>query len=298
MTVRPQPQSSAAQATPLKVMIVDDAPSTRRFLSALINSVEEFDLVEESGNGREAIEAAKLLQPDVVLLDLLLPDMDGSKVLDEILRVAGEAKVVILSNNAKRAGPALTDAGAAGFIEKGITPDDLLRRLSLILEISIDCESVTSDGDRVPRCAVIFDTDALTRFQMSSVLRNSGFHVVSEIADVADAGEYMRTFVCATQPTIFIFGEGGVTPQILAQIKRESPRTLLVAYTVEAIPLSIAGIETFRLVVPPDMDGLTQSVRELMASARSEPLNYRVVPESARRQAPLGSYFVGAGAHE
>jgi CheY-like chemotaxis protein len=298
MTVQAETQLTDLQRTPLRVMIVDDAASTRRFLTAVIQSAAVFDLLDEFGNGHDAIEAAQTLQPDVVLLDLLLPDMNGSQVLEEIRRVAQDTRVVILSNNAKRAEPALAGAGAVGFIEKGIAPDDLLYQLSRILQVPIEAELPATTPDVFPRCAVIFDADALTRFQMSCVLRNCGFQVVSEVADVTDAGAHMQAFVCSTRPAIVIFGSGCVAPQILAQIRRESPCTLLVAYTTQAVPLSVAGTDTFRLVVPPDMEGLGQSVRELVANAYPTSFGYELGEGSRSWEAPLGSYLSAAYAFD
>jgi len=252
-------------------MIVDDAPSTRRFLTAVIGSVEAFDLVEECASGREAIEAAMTIQPDVVLLDLLLPDMDGSLVLDEILRAMPNTKVVILSNNARRAAPALAASGAAGCLEKGLAPEDLLQRLAGILQVPICLKLGTVEPlripDPLPRCAVIFEADALIRREMGRVLRKCGVQVVSEVAQVTGNGQDIHAFVGATRPSIAVLGEGSVGPQMLSEIKRHSPSTLLLAYTTETVPASVVGTDGFRLVVPPDLKGLGESIHSLAAMA-------------------------------
>jgi DNA-binding NarL/FixJ family response regulator len=130
MTLIGVPLSQELGTPKLRVLVVDDAPSTRLFLRAVLATVRSLDVIEEAGTGRAAIEYATDLQPDVILLDLALPDTDGALVLQELLSVAPNARIVVLSNNAKLAGPALTAAGATGYIEKGLAPSELISRLS------------------------------------------------------------------------------------------------------------------------------------------------------------------------
>jgi DNA-binding NarL/FixJ family response regulator len=108
-----------------RVLIVEDAASTRRLLRAVLEQTT-FEVVGESGTGRQALEDAERLHPDVILLDLSLPDIDGAELLPELLQLAPAAKVVVLSNTARLAGPDLIDIGATAYIEKGLPIDKLL----------------------------------------------------------------------------------------------------------------------------------------------------------------------------
>jgi DNA-binding NarL/FixJ family response regulator len=119
------------------VIIVDDAPSTRRLLKAVIDCVPTLQVVGEADSGRTAIESTERLRPDVVLLDLSLPDIDGALVLPELLRVAPDARIVILSHTSRSAGPELVAAGASGFIEKGLPPTALVEQLSNVLGVPL-----------------------------------------------------------------------------------------------------------------------------------------------------------------
>jgi DNA-binding NarL/FixJ family response regulator len=123
--------------TDLRVLLVEDAASTRYFLKAVLATVRGLEVVDEASTGRAAIESATYLQPDVILLDLGLPDIDGALIMRELLAVAPHTRIIVLSNHAKLAGPALTAEGAAGFIEKGLAPSELVARLSRVLSIPL-----------------------------------------------------------------------------------------------------------------------------------------------------------------
>jgi DNA-binding NarL/FixJ family response regulator len=100
------------------VLIVDDHPSFRRTARALLES-EGFDVVGEAADGASAIEAATTLHPDVVLLDVYLPDIDGFEVA-AALRNGGQPAAVIMtsSRDARDFGPLVIESGARGFIPK------------------------------------------------------------------------------------------------------------------------------------------------------------------------------------
>ncbi len=136
------PRTVDPKTPPLRVVLVDDAPSTRRLLRAVLDCVTSLEVVAEAASGRQAVESAKRLLPDVVLLDLSLPDTDGAEILPDLLRVAPEAKVVILSHTSRSAGPELVTAGATGFIEKGLPPYALIDQLSVVLGVPL---AVASD---------------------------------------------------------------------------------------------------------------------------------------------------------
>jgi DNA-binding NarL/FixJ family response regulator len=143
MTTPNDPRTSVeSETSPLRVILVDDAPSTRRLLRAVLDCVASLEVVDEADSGGQAVESVKRLQPDVVLLDLSLPDGDGAQVLPELLRVAPDARVVILSHTSRSAGPELVAAGASGFIEKGLAPYALVEQLSTVLGMPL---ALTSD---------------------------------------------------------------------------------------------------------------------------------------------------------
>jgi DNA-binding NarL/FixJ family response regulator len=100
------------------VLIVDDHPSFRGTARALLES-EGFEVVGEAADGASAIEAAKSLRPDVMLLDVYLPDTDGFEVAAMLTR-NGNAPAIVLtsSRDARDFGPLVEQSGARGFIPK------------------------------------------------------------------------------------------------------------------------------------------------------------------------------------
>lgn len=119
-----------------RVLIVDDVSSTRRIVRGVLESCRDYEVVGEACDGRAAIELAKRLQPDLMLLDMSMPFVDGAKALKGVQLGAPHAKVIIFSGARQAKGPRLVDSGAVGFIEKGITPFELLKRLGDILKES------------------------------------------------------------------------------------------------------------------------------------------------------------------
>jgi DNA-binding NarL/FixJ family response regulator len=99
-------------------LVVDDHPTFRKTARTLLES-EGFEVVGEAVDGASAIEAAASLQPDVVLLDIYLPDMEGFEVA-KALRRNGNAPTVILtsSRDSRDFGPLVERSGARGFIAK------------------------------------------------------------------------------------------------------------------------------------------------------------------------------------
>ena len=102
-----------------KVLIVDDHPTFRATARLLLES-EGFDVVGEAPDGLSGIAAAGELHPDLVLLDVNLPDLDGFDVAARITSVLGAPAVVLTSSrDSSDFGPLVHRSGARGFIAKG-----------------------------------------------------------------------------------------------------------------------------------------------------------------------------------
>ena len=83
---------------PIKVMIVDDHAVVRIGLSAFLMSYDDFDLVGEAGSGREAVAKCERLQPDVVLMDLVMPEMDGAATTRAVRERCPQVQVIALTS--------------------------------------------------------------------------------------------------------------------------------------------------------------------------------------------------------
>ena len=104
---------------PIRVAIVDDTEDLRFLLRHALER-GGMEVVAEAGNGVEGIDAAREHQPDVVLLDLAMPVLDGRAALPRIRREAPTARIIILSGfGADLLSDELLELGATGYIEKG-----------------------------------------------------------------------------------------------------------------------------------------------------------------------------------
>lgn len=111
----------------ISVMIVDDHPMVREGLRSFLEAQEDIEVVGEAGSGEEAIQAAARLTPGVVLMDLVMPGMDGITALAQVRRVSPATEVLVLTSFAddSKVFPALR-AGASGYMLKTATSDELV----------------------------------------------------------------------------------------------------------------------------------------------------------------------------
>lgn len=118
--------SAAVAEKPLRVLIVDDTPDLRDLLRLALES-DGFDVVAEAGDGREGIDVARLQRPDVILLDLAMPVMDGLEALPTLRQVCPEAKIIVLSGfGAAQMTRRALAAGADGYLQKGVALKTIL----------------------------------------------------------------------------------------------------------------------------------------------------------------------------
>jgi DNA-binding NarL/FixJ family response regulator len=116
--------------TPFSVVLVDDVADIRYLMRITLERSGRFVVVGEATNGEEGIGLARRLAPDVVLLDLSMPGMDGLQALPEIREAAPDAKVVILSGFEREAlWPQAEAFGAVAYLEKGTPPRQLVDEL-------------------------------------------------------------------------------------------------------------------------------------------------------------------------
>jgi DNA-binding NarL/FixJ family response regulator len=120
----------------IKVLVVDDHPIVRRGLTTEINLDRGMLVVGEAVDGQEAVDQYKLLKPDVVLMDLVMPNKDGIQATREIMMEEPEAKILVLTSfiDEERILEAIK-AGALGFIYKDKHPEQVL---AAIREINND----------------------------------------------------------------------------------------------------------------------------------------------------------------
>jgi len=272
-------QTAIPAADPLRVLIVDDAPSTRRFLRAVLEHCVDFDVVGEAAEGEAAVERAGVLQPDLVLLDLLMPMVHGTEALNRILQVAPKAIVIVVSGMNPSVEGLMLDAGAKAFVPKGLAPYDLIDRLGSILGRSItlgsraDADEMdrsladTASGptvlDRSHRRAVVLESDPMICHLITKALKNCDVDVVAE----THSPSTVLAVVDLSQPALVVLDlslDGAPDTTVLAEISRRSPRSVIVVYSEfedwkdEALA---AGATAF--VAKPRIDELTDTICQL-----------------------------------
>jgi len=114
-------------ADAIRVLVVDDHAVVREGLRSFLDLQDGIEIAGEADDGREAVEAAERLQPDVVLMDLVMPGIDGVEATRRIARAAEGPRVVVLTSFADREhiSEAL-DSGAVGYLLKDSDPDELI----------------------------------------------------------------------------------------------------------------------------------------------------------------------------
>ena len=114
---------------PLSVLLCDDSRALR-MVTAQVLDEHGFKVVGEAADGNEAVAQYKALRPDVVLLDLVMPNCDGKQALQQILAFDPNAKVVVLSSlGAQSDIEECLRSGASSYLQKPIDPDALQRVL-------------------------------------------------------------------------------------------------------------------------------------------------------------------------
>lgn len=115
-----------------RVLLVDDNDRLRGLYRIALETLSDMRIVGEAADGEQGIHATRALKPDIVLLDLSMPRMDGLEALGEIRRASPASHVVVLTGfKADRLQDVALELGASAFLEKGIPPSQLADALRL-----------------------------------------------------------------------------------------------------------------------------------------------------------------------
>lgn len=121
--------------TTIRLLIADDHPIVRRGLRTLFLSDPELELVGEAVDGVEAVLKARALKPDVILLDMLMPRLDGVGAIQQIKQENPGARILVLTSFAEddKVFPAIK-AGALGYLLKDSSPEQLLQAIHAVYQ--------------------------------------------------------------------------------------------------------------------------------------------------------------------
>ncbi|MCU1673505.1 MAG: hypothetical protein JWN77_1618 [Frankiales bacterium] len=160
LLTEPPPAPVAAPADALRVLLADDAPDIRLLLRLAFACESGFDVVGEAEDGRQAVDLTEELQPDVVVLDLSMPVMDGLEAIPELLRVRPGVRIVVLSgfDQARMKQPAL-ELGAHDYLEKGAATSELVGAIRRLFPQHHVAEPIGVPDDPADPGGLAFDGD-------------------------------------------------------------------------------------------------------------------------------------------
>lgn len=136
-----------------RVLVIDDEPDIRRIVRLLLERDGSFDVVGEAPNGVEGVEAAKELQPEIVLLDLMMPKLSGREALPLLGKHVPRSMVVVLSAlDEKSEGEPARALGAFGYLEKTSLGENFAAQLADLYEQfcrALDGETVVAPASAI-----------------------------------------------------------------------------------------------------------------------------------------------------
>ena len=121
----PGARALPGDSAPIRVLIVDDHPAVRRGLRTFLELAGGLEVIGEAADGPTAVDLIAASEPDVVLLDMMLPGMDGVEVLHELRRRELACRVLVVTSFPERLVPAIR-AGARGYLSKDVDPAALV----------------------------------------------------------------------------------------------------------------------------------------------------------------------------
>jgi NarL family two-component system response regulator LiaR len=123
-------EDKRSSETRVRVLIADDHAIVRKGIRALLSEAVGFEVVGEAGNGQEAVLRAEETQPDVILMDVLMPGMDGIEATRQITSLQPKTRILVLTSFAadNKVFPAIK-AGALGYLLKDSSPEELVRAI-------------------------------------------------------------------------------------------------------------------------------------------------------------------------
>lgn len=183
----------------IRVLVTDDHGIVREGLKQLLNGQPDMEVIGEAGDGREALEKVKSLHPDVVLLDITMPNMTGLEVASLIRDAAPKTQIVVFSMHAKESSVRqVLASGALGYVLKASPSSDILKAiqaahrgeyfLSSKLKAEVIDKYVRGQGSAPPVCG----------YDLLTVREQQVFRLVAQGHSTAQIGD----FLCISLKTV------------------------------------------------------------------------------------------------
>jgi DNA-binding NarL/FixJ family response regulator/anti-sigma regulatory factor (Ser/Thr protein kinase) len=239
-------------SNPVRVMVVDDSSSTRTMLREALALGGDIDVVGEAGGGREAISMATQCRPDVVLMDVRMPDMDGVTAARSLLTEHPEMKVVALtwSDDPSTVRDMLT-AGAIGYVVKGGTIDELSAAIKRAASGEAELDQRVLPG-AVEDLRRLLEEERERRVQIERLARAR-----AEFVQVLS--HELRTPLTIISGALRMLDQSGVSPEERPIVESAIRRVGELEFLVEGLELVAAG---------PSQEGTTHVHQAIATAAR------------------------------
>src|SRR5579885_3723996 len=130
--------SSERRKPPIRILIADNQPVIRNGLRDLLSVQDDFVVVGEAADGREVVDKVQQLEPDVLLLDLRMPSLDGRSTLQAMAHLNKHTRVILLTDSEEKAGFADNAIGCSGIVMKQSAADSIVKSIRKVQEIWSD----------------------------------------------------------------------------------------------------------------------------------------------------------------
>jgi DNA-binding NarL/FixJ family response regulator len=174
--------------SPIRVLVVEDCEPWRRHFSTALQKQPELQVIGEVSDGLEAVQKAQELQPDLILLDIGLPSLNGLEVARRIRKVSPASRILFVSENrsADIAEEALS-TGASGYVVKSDAASELPRAVNAVLEgkrfVSASLSGHGLNGPRDPQTGSRVHRDNVTTLIPTQNVGNASHHEVGFYSD-------------------------------------------------------------------------------------------------------------------
>ena len=261
-------------AKSIRILLVDDFESWRQQVSSMLKSGPELRIIAEAGDGMEAVQKAGELKPDLILMDIGLPKLDGVRAASRIRQVAPDAAIIFLTQNSdKDTVRAALQTGARGYVLKTDAGKELLTAVTGSFDRDVFVSSGIEDGSgKAEKHVAIVDDDEPFQNALQDLIESDGFSALCFGSAEQFLDSEARNNISCLITDIRMPGMSGLDLQ--AKLKAEQSRIPIIFITahgddeVRTVAMREGAVEF--LTKPCDDEVLLQGVHAAVERRRDD----------------------------